>query len=52
MVSLSHYDNGIRGDRQKKSSNTKKISKSLDKAENEGSFLDYWQLELSWTAHS
>lgn len=47
MVSLSHYDNGIRGDRQKKSSNTKKISKSLDKAENEGSFLDSWQLELS-----
>lgn len=47
MVSLSHYDNGIRGDRQKKSSHTKKISKSLDKAENEGSFLDYWQLELS-----
>lgn len=41
MVSLSHYDNGIRGDRQRK------ISKSLDKAENEGSFLDSWQLELS-----
>ena len=40
MVSLSHYDNGRRGDRQK-------ISKSLDKAENEGSFLDSWQLELS-----
>ena len=38
MVSLSHYDNGIRGDRQKKSSNTKKSAKAWTKQKTKGLF--------------